>query len=74
VQAFEDQKTQFELNSLSDLQHVEFVAEDRSDVIILANSSDKTSRRVDDRLETMSRVFALVDLRTRRCSSQCEIK
>jgi hypothetical protein len=37
VQAFEDQKTQFELNSLSDLQHVEFVAEDRSDVIIIAN-------------------------------------
>ena len=48
MQAFEDQKTQFELNSLSDLQHVEFVAEDRSDVIILANPSDKTSRRVDD--------------------------
>ena len=48
MQAFEVEKTQFELNSLSDLQHVEFVAEDRSDVITLANSSDKTSRRVDD--------------------------
>jgi hypothetical protein len=53
VQAVDDQKTQFELNSLSDLQHMEFVTEDRSDVIILTNPGDKMSRLIDDSMETI---------------------
>jgi hypothetical protein len=51
VTALVNQKTLLELDALPDFKHVKFITEDWSDVVILADRCNETSRSVDGGLD-----------------------